>query len=358
MKTPFRICQKRGKLIAAVEGRAVCLFFGNLYAAAKVQSKLSYLQQRKEVECTVFQSIYREGFHGFSIGRVKRDRDFSQNLGYLKNEYQIQYILEGERYFFTSGAKCYKMTGGSIALIDKDQIAKTCLIGGKYHDRILIEIEEADFAPICSGFGLDLKALFRDCHGVFQIKEHEEMQRIFQQMEQIMLASDYADKEMILKMLVTSLLVYGCRLDDYREKTFLSSGYVQGSLEKQKRVCEIVEYIGEHYMEGVGLDELSRRFFMSKPYMCRIFKEVTSFSVSEYINMVRIAQSKEYLVNSEISLTEIANRLGFNSLTYFERVFKREMFLTPMQYRKRKSHAEQELKTPGHAEEAEDLKDE
>ena len=73
---------------------------------------------------------------------------------------------------------------------------------------------------------------------------------------------------------------------------------------------------------------------MSRAYLCRIFKEVTNFTVSEYVNLCRIAASREYLLNREMTMTEIANRLGFNSLTYFERVFKQLMSVTPGEYRK------------------------
>ena len=73
---------------------------------------------------------------------------------------------------------------------------------------------------------------------------------------------------------------------------------------------------------------------MSKAYLCRIFREVTNFTISEYINLYRIAASKQFLMKEEMSMAEIANRLGYDSLTYFERVFKKQMTVTPLQYRK------------------------
>ena len=92
-------------------------------------------------------------------------------------------------------------------------------------------------------------------------------------------------------------------------------------------MSELVNTVGQP-------DELAGRFYMSRSYLCRIFKEVTNFTVSEYVNLFRIAASREYLLNREMTMTEIANRLGFNSLTYFERVFKQLMSVTPGEYRK------------------------
>lgn len=292
----------------------------------------------------MFQSKYRECFRGFSIGRVERDQNFTANLGYFKNEYQIQYILGGERYFLTSGSKCYKLTRGSITFIDKDQIPKTCLIGGTYHDRILIEIKEDEFVKLCEHFGIYLKDFFHNMHGVFQIDHCTEIKQIFEKIEEIMLMPDIMQKEAVLKIQIMNLLINSCILDKYRVSSF-DSVVVQGSLEKQKRVCMVADYIGEHYMEGIDLDDLSHHFYMSKSYMSRIFKEVTNFTVSEYINLYRIAASKKYLLDKELSMTEIANRLGFNSLTYFERVFKQKMSITPMQYRKKKMETVKTEKT-------------
>ena len=248
----------------------------------------------------MFQIIYRECFSGFAVSRVKRDRDFTKNVGYFRNEYQIQYIIDGERYYFESGIRCVKMAAGSVAFIDKRRIPKLNIIGGRYHDRILIEIKEAEFAPICQAVGIDMERVFSQRCGVFQTGKCEEIRDVFEKIE----------------------------------KTNFHSASMQGSLEKQKRVCMIADYLAGHYEEHENVDELAGRFYMSRSYLCRIFKEVTNFTVSEYVNLFRIAASREYLLNREMTMTEIANRLGFNSLTYFERVFKQLMSVTPGEYRK------------------------
>ena len=112
------------------------------------------------------------------------------------------------------------------------------------------------------------------------------------------------------------------------------SDNVKSSISKQLRIHKIADYIAEHYREIDSVEELSQIFYMSKSYLCRMFKEVINFTVSEYINCYRIAASKGYLLDSDYSITEIANLLGYDSLTYFERVFKKSMSVTPLRYRK------------------------
>ena len=133
----------------------------------------------------MFQIIYRECFSGFAVSRVKRDRDFTKNVGYFRNEYQIQYIIDGERYYFESGIRCVKMAAGSVAFIDKRRIPKLNIIGGRYHDRILIEIKEAEFAPICQAVGIDMERVFSQRCGVFQTGKCEEIRDVFEKRKDI-----------------------------------------------------------------------------------------------------------------------------------------------------------------------------
>ncbi len=96
----------------------------------------------------------------------------------------------------------------------------------------------------------------------------------------------------------------------------------------------MADYIAENYDKIGSVSMLADQFYMSKAYLCRIFKEVTNFTISEYINLYRIVASKQYLMDENMSMGEIANRLGYDSLTYFERVFKKQMTVSPLQYRK------------------------
>ena len=79
---------------------------------------------------------------GIGISHVARDCDLTETIGFYKNEYQIYYILDGERFFY-QGSKSYRMDRGTLTFIDKRQIPFTNVIGGKYHERILIEVDES-----------------------------------------------------------------------------------------------------------------------------------------------------------------------------------------------------------------------
>ena len=75
------------------------------------------------------------------------------------------------------------------------------------------------------------------------------------------------------------------------------------------------------------------RFYINKFYLSRIFKEVTSFTINDYLNVNRIKKAHRLLLETDDSITSIAEQLGYENITYFERVFKKYRNMTPLKYR-------------------------
>ena len=96
----------------------------------------------------------------------------------------------------------------------------------------------------------------------------------------------------------------------------------------------MADYLTVHPETDESLEELARRFYVSKSYLSRIFREVTGFTVNEYRNVSRIRKSQQLLRDGNLSVTEIAAQAGFENLTYYERVFKKYTDTTPLKYRK------------------------
>jgi AraC-type DNA-binding domain-containing proteins len=279
----------------------------------------------------MFDLKYREYFSGLGIGRIARDSDFCVPLGFLRNEYQIHYLYSGKRLYFVNG-ECYTMEAGSIALIDKKRIPKTCIIGGQYHDRLLIELKGDVFIELGRLLGFDFEKLFDQYYGVYDLKEIPEANEVLAELEQL-IVNKGSLQEVLVKSKVLGLL---CMVPTWKEKKVVKNQEkaIESSVSKQKRVHQVADYISKNYEKIHSVEALAETFYMSKSYLCRIFKEVINFTISEYINLHRIEASTQYLKAGKHSITEIANMVGYSSLTYFEKVFKREMHLSPLQYRK------------------------
>jgi len=103
---------------------------------------------------------------------------------------------------------------------------------------------------------------------------------------------------------------------------------------KIERIKDVLNYINQNYNKNLSLDELSRQVDMSKFYLCRLFKESLRMSPVEYINKVRVDKAMELLINTDMSVSEIAFECGFDNISYFIKVFKKYMHTTPLKFRK------------------------
>ncbi len=96
----------------------------------------------------------------------------------------------------------------------------------------------------------------------------------------------------------------------------------------------IIDYLDEHYVEDISVTELATRFNMSGSYFAHFFKQYAQKSVIEYINETRILHAKNFLEKEELSISEIALKVGFSDINYFSRKFKAVAGITPTEYKK------------------------
>jgi AraC-like DNA-binding protein/ligand-binding sensor protein len=93
------------------------------------------------------------------------------------------------------------------------------------------------------------------------------------------------------------------------------------------------QYIQEHQAEDLRLEQVAKAVNMSHFYFCKMFRKVVGLNFTDYLARVRIEKAKNLLLNPNLRVSEIAYEIGFQSLTHFNRVFKRILGLSPSDYR-------------------------
>jgi two-component system response regulator YesN len=83
---------------------------------------------------------------------------------------------------------------------------------------------------------------------------------------------------------------------------------------------------------------------MSVTYLCRYFHKVTGQTITEYLKRYRIDKAKQLLAQNEKSITWIAYEVGFESHSYFDRIFRKVTKLTPQEFRRKYA---QQVGVPG-----------
>ena len=98
---------------------------------------------------------------------------------------------------------------------------------------------------------------------------------------------------------------------------------------------KVIRYIKNNYMNKITLDEIADHVYMSKSYISRLFNEGVGMSISAYINKTRVEKSKGLLKNTDLSIAEIANLMGFEDQSYFAKQFKSEIGISPKEFREK-----------------------
>ncbi len=114
---------------------------------------------------------------------------------------------------------------------------------------------------------------------------------------------------------------------------FISYTFDFADIKHADVVYKTIEYIKSNYSKKLTLEEIAEATYLSKTYLSSIFKKETSYSISSYINMVRVDKSKNLLLEDNMSIIEIANACGFEDQSYYTKVFKNLIGITPKKYR-------------------------
>lgn len=105
------------------------------------------------------------------------------------------------------------------------------------------------------------------------------------------------------------------------------------SLDSYDLAHRIVNYISLYFREPLSLDILANELGISRYYLSRIFSSKLNSNFNDYVNNIRISYASTLILTSDMSITEICNDAGFNSLRTFNRVFKESFHMTPSEYR-------------------------
>ena len=135
--------------------------------------------------------------------------------------------------------------------------------------------------------------------------------------------------EIALKSQVMSLLTLLARdYDDLPNSSKIVKSY-------SSYIEHSIQFIDANYRSKIYIEDAAKIASMSESYFSYFFKEYTGKTFKEYIAILRVEKSKELLIGTYKTITEIAFETGFNDSAYFNKVFKKIENVTPSKYRKK-----------------------
>ena len=117
-------------------------------------------------------------------------------------------------------------------------------------------------------------------------------------------------------------------------RTLATTSYAKVEIEDDsRRILKIKNYINENYMNELKLKILADMAFMSESSFSRFFKLHTGRTLSDYIIDIRMGNASRMLVDTLMSVNEISLRCGYNNMSNFNRIFKRNKGCSPTDFR-------------------------
>jgi AraC-like DNA-binding protein len=132
-------------------------------------------------------------------------------------------------------------------------------------------------------------------------------------------------------------------IDDLEEELTPVFARVGGFFSENKRnhnstvIAKVLGYLEKHYHEDISLHGVADSLGMSPQYTSRLIKEVSGINFLEYLTNVRMQKAEDFLVNTNLSVAEVAERIGYSTYRTFLMHFRARTGMIPTQYRKMKS---------------------
>ena len=241
--------------------------------------------------------------------------------------HELYYIAEGRCSVFI-GQRTYRMQAGDFAMIPAGTLHKTDFTSRGQNTKYVISFSVNVAKQMDAFLETDLSGT-----GIRAGKIKAPVQR----QEAVLLLANRMLYEFenqpplgrsLCMALLAELLISLQRYRDGEEENDGNEDPIHG------RMRDVAAYLCEHAREQITLTEVASHFAVSPSHLSRSFHQETGFGFREYLVHYRIRQACDLLLNTDLSVTQIADQCGFSDSNYFGDAFKKATGLSPREYRK------------------------
>lgn len=255
-----------------------------------------------------------------------------KHLVHMNDRHELYLMLQGDVTFSIEG-RLYHVEPYDMLLISNQDIHCVMVNGEQAYERICIYFRPEFLQQFCTK-RYNLLRLFEregrlddghkiDCESVRKYGLDKYFRQMLEYYTENLPESGILLTSLLLKMLIEVNRVY--------DESRTLEEEEEGNLAHSEKIDDIVRYISEHLEEKITLDDLTKRFYLSKYYLCHEFKKVTGFTVFDYIRYKRILSAKTKFQNGQ-PINEVWRELGYEDYSNFYRTFKKITGMSPKEY--------------------------
>lgn len=240
------------------------------------------------------------------------------------DEIELLAITAGELFCVVSG-KSYRCQQGDV-LFFSARIPHATYVENSTCSYTLVQFRSEHFLGDSNNTGKYFNRFVRHADLPFAILHNEELYHLIQKaiLEK---QTQQEGFDLYIKGTVFAIIALLCREGALSTSNSVDSADI-------KKILPALSFIDENYAKNITLDEVAKLQNLNPSYFCRVFKRASGSSFVDYLNFVRICKSEKMIAMGEKSILEIAGDVGFTSLSYFNRIFKRYKNCTPTEYRR------------------------
>jgi AraC-like DNA-binding protein len=247
----------------------------------------------------------------------------------MHDGYEIYYFISGKVTYFIEGT-AYELNPNDILLINPRELHRPQLNGSCVYERKIINFTE-DF----------LKELNFNDYNLFKCLEDRvsgknnlipSYEVLANNLDQIIKNIEKcngkgASQEILKKTYLAQLLILLNNIMDNKKNEALILN------KNNERITSVIQFINENLSSELSLSVLQENFYVTKFYLCHQFKEITGFTLNEYITYKRIMKAREF-IKLNYPMTEIYKLVGFSDYSNFYKAFKKANGISPREYKK------------------------
>lgn len=261
------------------------------------------------------------------VYKVKKDNKSEKQRSHTHTHYEIFYLINGDCTFFINH-NIYKLNKGDLVIVPKGEIHKSTHPQEGYSERFVLCFKESGLDMLYDIIGKEIACEALQA-GVISIPE-KRREYVEALMYKMIFESEGQDvlSQGFIKTGLMELILFIIRCRRFEENA------VKEMDVDNQLMQEIATYIYNNYYKKISLEDIAKKFHISRSYLSKKFKSVTGFGFKEYLINVRIKNACRLLLETNKSITDIAFECGFNDSNYFGDAFRHIKGISPNKYRK------------------------
>ena len=257
-----------------------------------------------------------EDFRLFHLADDKRQEE----IAYHYHTFHKVILLLAGRADYAIEGKRYHLQPGDFVLVGRGSIHRPEVMGGDFYDRVILYISP----EYLQSFGTeDLGWCFADArerfHYVYHSSGNDPIRKLLYEMECVV--QDHAfGSDILRRALFAQLMVALNRAVAEGKSVDADTG--------DSKVVAVLQYLNTHLADELGIEELASRFYISKYYLMRRFREETGYTIHNYITEKRLLLAQQ-LLEKRMPLYETAEKCGYQDYSTFSRAYKKKYGYAP-----------------------------